>query len=154
MNRTNIGLRIFGGSDRSADFNAWHTEDFVFYQHPNYTRKTSDSNRNSTEYLNWKQFDIAIIVLKTAIDWEKYGKEKGVKEFMLNTICLPKSEVIHFNIYYPYKMATLYGWGMKADGQFPWTLQRGDFWVLHETEHKRFFFFGVGINEPKLASVS
>ena len=154
MNRTNIGLRIFGGSDRSADFNAWHTEDFVFYQHPNYIPETIDSDRNSTEYLNQKQFDIAIIILKTAIDWDKYGKKEGVKEFMLNTICLPKSEVVPFSDNYPFERATLYGWGYKADAEPAWILQRGDFWVRHEIEHERFFFYGIGINEPKSAIVS
>ena len=66
----------------------------MFYQHPNYIPEKTDSKQVIKEaFYNRKQFDIAIIVLKTAIDWEKYGKKEGVHEFMLNTICLPKFEV-------------------------------------------------------------
>ena len=48
-------------------------------------------------------------------------------------------------------MATLYGWGMKAHGQPPWILQRGDFTVRYEAVHERFFFYN---DESKSAPVS
>ena len=71
---------------------------------------------------------------------------------MLNTICLPKSEVVPHSDDYPFKKASMFGWGLKANRELPFYLQRGDFWVRYDFYYDRFLVHQT--DEPISAMVS
>ena len=128
--RKHLGIRIYAGSDHTTQ--GWHTDDIVFYQHPGAINQTLSDGTVKYNPEN----DIAMIILKTPINWDKFGHKEGIEEMIINTICLPQREDSPNNIYdvNPYRKATFFGWGRDLGNEPPTILQRANLQVKHRRE--------------------
>ena len=90
--------------------------------------------------------DLAIIVLKKAIDPQAIGKRSNNTRILVNPVCLPKPlEKFYTGI----KPAIYYGWGQIGPGQEAKVLQKAEIEVMydHFTDSNSHNFLQRGIEQ-------
>jgi hypothetical protein len=100
--------------------------DFEFHIHPNYEQRVGDTIQDSLNRTS--HFDIAMIVLKNAINENEPRFKPKNRQIIVNTICLPESEMLTDEYVRP---ATFFGWGRIGNHTKALKLQRGDVEVRH-----------------------
>ena len=129
-----------------------YEDELTFEQHPNWTKVLSNG-----KVINDYIYDIGIVILKTAIDWDKYGIDANTNQLLINTICLPKPENIPFDVNFPnlWRNATFFSFGQISDQRVPDVLQRGDVLVQYDGHpaYARYFVNKVDMNETRGCTV-
>ena len=101
-------------------------------------------------------YDIGIFILKTPIDWDRYGSDPNSEKLLINTICLPKAETITFDAHFPnqWRNATVFGFGRLLNNVSPDVLQRGDLEVRYDDPlDSKLFRSKVTANETRTCKV-
>ena len=143
INQTNID---FSSSERLAIFlNPPSGYDQDYY--------VGDSDRSGQVYRHPKQ-DLAIFVLKKAIDPQAIGKRTNNTRILINPVCLPKPiEKFYTGI----KPATYYGWGHIGPGQEAKVLQKAEIEVMYDhftdSNSHNFLQRGIEQNYPCLVCI-